>query len=216
MKNGVRGPAVIMWAPLLVLVGCANPAEDKPVAEINEPVKTEDSAPAEDATTYTIADSSALTWIGSKVTGKHDGGFKEFSGTVTVSGDNIEDATIDITIDATSIWSDNDKLTGHLKSADFFEVETYPTAAFKSTNIAKTEKGYNVTGNLTLHGVEKSITFPAQIDLDGDTLTSTAEFVITRTDFGINYKGKPDDLIREEVVIRFDITAEAEVENPNG
>jgi len=191
----------------LLAVGCANPADDKPVAGVGEAAP---AAPqADGATVYTLNANSQLTWVGSKVTGSHDGGFDGVTGTVAVSDGDPLTAAIDITIDTTSITSDSDRLTEHLKSADFFEVETYPTAEFVSTAIEAADTGYTVTGNLTLHGVTKGITFPAQIAVSGDALNATAEFVLKRTDWGINYKGKADDLIREEVVVAFDIEADA-------
>ena len=69
------------------------------------------------------------------------------------------------------------------------------------------DDGYEVTGDLTLHGVTKTISFPAVISLDGDTLSTKSEFYINRKDFNIVYPGKPDDLIRDEVVIKFDLKA---------
>ncbi|MCB1055013.1 MAG: YceI family protein, partial [Acidobacteria bacterium] len=98
------------------------------------------------------------------------------------------------------------------KSADFFDVETYPTATFHSTGVAagETEGTYSVTGDLTLHGVTKQITFPATIAVTDDEVSAQAEFSINRFDFDIKYPGKPDDLIREEVVIGLDINAMAQ------
>src|SRR5690606_11850656 len=131
-------------------------------------------------------------------TGSHDGGFKTFSGTVTLSGESPESAAVAITIDTTSLWADNDKLADHLKSKDFFDVEQFPEAKFESTSIVASADGFDVTGNLTLHGVTKSITFPALIEVAEDTITAKAEFSINRKDFEILYPGKPDDLIRDE------------------
>jgi len=64
-----------------------------------------------------------------------------------------------------------------------------------------------VTGNLELHGVTKSITFPATITVQGDTVAVKAEFAINRKDFGIVYPGKPDDLIKDDVLLRLNISA---------
>ena len=194
---------------VLALVGCADPADKAPAAAIAEPVMLDDAAVTNDAdaVVYTISDDSELTFVGSKVTGSHDGGFNEFDGTVVMSNDDPTKAQITVNIDATSIWSDNDRLTNHLKSGDFFDVEKYPTAKFESTQIEAADEGYLVTGNLEMHGQTNSVQFPAEITVDGDTLTANADFSITRTDWGINYTGKPDDLIRERVVVRFDITA---------
>jgi len=191
---------------LVFTTACAkNPAEGKDEATVTEPTA---EATATEGTVYTITDGSAVTWVGSKVTGSHDGGFEKFSGTVTVAGDDATTAAIDVTIDATSLWSDSENLTTHLKSADFFDVETYPTATFQSTGVAAAEGGgYTVTGNLNLHGVAKQIEFPATIAVADGQVKADAEFFIKRFDFGIEYAGKADDLIRDEVVIKLDIVA---------
>lgn len=208
----MRDTRLLPLALLLVLVaavaGCANPADGKTEAEVGDAVESGAATAAESAgETYVIGDGSTITWVGSKVTGSHDGGFNEFDGEIVVVDGDPAKSTVTVNIDATSIWADNDRLTGHLKSDDFFAVETYPTATFQSTSIEKTEDGYAVTGNLDLHGVVKSVTFPAQITVDGDSVSAQAEFVLKRFDWGIVYPGKPDDLIRDEVVINLNLQA---------
>jgi len=94
-------------------------------------------------------------------------------------------------------------LTGHLSSPDFFDVPSHPTSTF---TVASIEAG-TVTGNLNLHGVSKSISFPATISVASDKVAVKAEFAINRKDFGINYPGKTDDLIRDNVVINLDLSA---------
>jgi polyisoprenoid-binding protein YceI len=200
---------------LLALAGCADPAEKTPDAVVTEPTapaEAPDTAAAPDAATpegtvYAFTPSSTIGFVGSKVTGSHEGGFNQFSGTVTVAGEDLTKAVIESTIDMTSVHSDADNLTKHLMSADFFEVETYPEARFVSTAIAKEGEQYTVTGDFTLHGVTKSITFPAHLSLADGKLTAHAEFDINRKDFGIAYPGKPDDLIRDGVVIKLNIEA---------
>ena len=194
---------------VIALVGCADPADNAPAAAIAEPEEVEESttATSADAITYAISEDSELNFVGSKVTGSHDGGFEEIDGTIVVVNNDPTQAQITVNIDATSIWADNDRLTDHLKSADFFEVEKYPAAKFTSTKIEAAEEGYLVTGNLEMHGQTNSVQFPAEITIEQDTLTANADFSIERSKWGINYAGKPDDLIRERVVIRFDITA---------
>lgn len=190
----------------LAFVSCENPA-DKTADATTTDAK---DAPAGDAsgTKYVISDSSSISFIGSKVTGSHDGGFKSFSGTFTADEDTVTGGTI--TIDMSSTWSDNEDLTGHLKAEDFFHVEAHPESKFTVTSVEKTDAGYNISGNLLLRGVEKNITFPATASKDGDTIKVNAEFDIKRKDWGIVYAGKADDLIRNEVVIKFDLTATAE------
>jgi polyisoprenoid-binding protein YceI len=92
-------------------------------------------------------------------------------------------------------------------SPDFFDVETYPTTTFNSTSIESATEGFTITGNLELHGVTKSISFPASIGVGEGQVTAEAEFFIKRNDFGIVYPGKPDDLIRDEVVIKLSLVA---------
>jgi polyisoprenoid-binding protein YceI len=217
------------------LAGCAaNPADNVPKAGVNtpsagaSPVAAASIAPTPGASvspgvsatpavsgTPSAAAGAVLAFVegtevkfkGSKVTGAHEGGFRKVSGSVVVPDSDLTKATIDVNIDMTSTYSDDEKLTGHLTSPDFFDTAKFPTSTFKSTAIAKTDDGYLVTGDLNLHGVTKSINFPAQIDLNGNQLGARAEFSINRKDFSIVYPGKPDDLIRDEVVILFDLKA---------
>jgi len=84
-------------------------------------------------------------------------------------------------------------------------VAKFPKATFVSTKIEPSSSGastHTVTGNFELHGVKKSITFPATIQVTPENVAVDAEFAINRKDFGIVYAGKADDLIRDEVVIK--------------
>jgi len=161
---------------------------------------------------YVIApETSTITWTGSKVTGKHDGGFKAFSGTIALADPSKpESAQVSVEIQTASIFTDNEKLAGHLKSKDFFEVDQFPTATFTSTGVQPGGAGgatHTITGNLALHGVTKSVTFPATIMLQRESVVAKAEFSINRKDWGLVYAGMRDDLIREGVVIRLDLKA---------
>ncbi len=186
--------------------GCAaDPAAHAPAAEVSTPAATPPEA-APSATTnavFALAQDSTIGFVGSKVTGSHEGGFHGFDGEITVTDGTVEGSSVHVKIDTTSLWSDNDRLTGHLKSADFFDVESFPTATFTSSAIEAASDGqYTVTGTLDLHGVTKQISFPATIALADGGLTADAEFSIKRFDFGIEYAGKADDLIRDDVLIK--------------
>lgn len=187
--------------------GCSNPADNVTEAKVSEP--SGEMMASVDGKTYAVQPESTIRFVGSKVTGSHNGGFKSFSGEFTVVDGKPEGSSGTIEIDMNSTWADNDRLTGHLKSPDFFDVEKYPTTTFKATKIAKADDGYTVTGDLTLHGVTKSISFPAQIAIEGDAVSLKAEFFIKRFDFAIKYPGKADDLIRDEVVIKLDVITKA-------
>ena len=209
---------------LLILgaAACGNPASNVPAAEVAavpDPVVAAASQPAvaaqpaalevpvEGAQRYVLSPASTITWVGSKITRSHDGGFKDFTGDIYVRDGQAAGSSVVVRIDTASLFSDTAKLTGHLKSPDFFGVVTFPIATFTSTNVAASGDGYTVTGDLALHGVTKRITFPATITVSGDTVTAQAEFAIKRFDWEIVYKGMADDLIRDDVVIRLNLTA---------
>ena len=199
--------------PVVLLAACADPSENVPAANVssgtNEAVaRTEVTTPSAAEKLYAITpENSKIEFVGSKVTGKHDGGFKQFQGEVQVADGKVSHAKV--TLDATSLWSDNERLTRHLKSADFFDVEKYPTAVFETTSISGEGDNSKVTGNLTMHGITKQISFPAKININDDAVTLAAEFSINRFDFEMKYAGKADDLIRENVVLRLDVKATA-------
>jgi polyisoprenoid-binding protein YceI len=195
---------------VLLLAACADPSENVPAASVStnsgSATAATPAAPTGAAKEYAItAENSKVEFVGSKVTGKHDGGFKQIQGEVHTSGNTVAHAKVNI--DTTSIYSDNDRLTVHLKSADFFDVQKFPTAVFETTSISGTGENATVNGKLTLHGVTKEISFPAKIEVKDDAVAVKAEFSINRKDFGIVYTGKPDDLIRDGVVLRLDVKA---------
>ena len=191
-----------------LLIACADPSQDVPAANVSATNTSSSTASASTApaSAYIITpENSKIEFTGSKVTGKHDGGFKQFQGEVHVSNGAVAHAKV--TIDTTTLWSDTDRLTGHLKSADFFDVEKFPTSVFETTSISGTGDNATVTGNLTLHGITKQITFPAKIAVKDDAVTLAAEFSINRFDFNMKFPGKADDLIRDGVVLKLDVKA---------
>lgn len=200
---------ILSFASVLILCSCKNPAESSTEARVTEARAA--SSIAGTGVKWTLSDSSTINFIGSKVTGSHEGGFKTFSGYFHVDGKTLAPGGHQVVIDMNSTYSDAEKLTGHLKSADFFGVETYPQSAFTVTELKEQagEKGetHLLTGNLEFHGVTKSIEMPATVEASDEAIRVTADFFINRFDFNIKYPGKKDDLIRKEVVIRFDLNA---------
>lgn len=178
------------------------------------PEAATDSTPAQvdaDAvgSTYEIdTDQSAVLWKAAKVTDSHDGGFGQFSGEVRLDGDRPSYAMV--TIDMESIFSDSEKLTGHLKSGDFFLTEEHPTARFEAssfTPIDTVKGGYMVSGNLTIRGTTNGVTFPATIRSEAERLSIAADFIIDRQNWGISYAGAPDNLIEDNVRLILDVVA---------
>lgn len=203
--------AIFTLALAVVISACANPAADKPHATVAEATQTPEAAKTAGAETLAITpENSKIEFVGSKVTGSHNGGFKQFSGTIELAKEGVEKSRVTIDIDTNSIFTDTDRLTAHLKTPDFFDVAKYPKANFTSTKIEpSTTAGatHMVTGNLEMHGVKKTVSFPATIQVAADAVTVNAEFAVNRKDFGINYAGKADDLIRDEVVMKLTIKA---------
>lgn len=148
-------------------------------------------------------ENTKIEWTGTKKAGKHVGGFKKVSGTCTCDGDPTK-AKLEVSIDTDSIYSDDEKLTGHLKGKDFFDVKANPTSTFKATKMEKDGEKVKIIGDLTLNGKTKSITFPATVtDKDG-TLSLTADFKINRTDFGMSYGA---GMIDDDVALKVSVTA---------
>ena len=130
---------------------------------------------------------TTVTFVGSKKEGKHEGGFKSLTGTATVTGNDLTTLKVTIDIDMNSLFSDNDKLTGHLKSPDFFGVKSNPKSKFVSTKVEKSGDDYKVTGDFTMLGKTKSITFPAKLAVTADGLTVASTFTIDRTQWGMTF-----------------------------
>lgn len=208
---------LLLTSLVVALTACPDPAKDKPKAVVTTPAptpapaekKVEAPAPLANAVAYpfTQADSK-LSWTGAKVTGKHDGSFGQFGGIVEVVDGDPTKSRVRVEIEMASLTTEPEKLVAHLKGDDFFAVAQFPQARFTSTALKATEGGgFDVTGDLSLHGVTKGITFPAKITIAGDEVTVAAEFAINRKDFNVVYPGRPDDLIADNVAIKLDLHA---------
>ncbi len=226
-EAGMKLLVTMFLTSAVFTAACADPAANKPKAETSAPSST--AANSATAPTLTEAakpgvlanfkatgtelaitpENSKVEFTGSKVTGKHDGGFKTFKGIIDLVGDKAETSRVLVDIDMASVFSDADGLTKHLQTGDFFEVEKFPKSSFVSTKIepdtAKGAGNYTVTGDLEMRGVKKSVKFPATITITPADVAVKAEFAINRKDFGIVYAGKADDLIRDDVVIKLDL-----------
>ena len=200
----------------LFMIACEDPAANKFKAQTSAPsVDSANSSPMK-LTAAAVSlpidpDNSKIAFTGSKVTGKHEGGFKSFTGAIELVGDKAEDSRVRVQIQMNSVYTDTDQLTGHLQTGDFFEVQKFPTSSFISTKIVPdADKGagnFTVTGDVEMRGVKRSITFPAAISVTSTDVSVNSEFAINRKDFGIVYAGKADDLVRDDVVIHLDLKA---------
>jgi len=193
----------------LISFGCANPADNKPQATVSNAAPEKETAPTAGAEHLTITpENSKVEFTASKVTRTHQGSFKKFTGTIDLVNGTIENSRVTIDIEANSVVTDDDGLTKHLQTPDFFDVAKFPKANFTSTKIeAGNVKGatHTVTGNFELHGVKKSISFPATIVVTPADVAVSTEFAVNRKDYGLIYPGAADDLIRDGVVIRLTV-----------
>jgi polyisoprenoid-binding protein YceI len=140
-----------------------------------------------------------------------DGLFNKFTASATATKADFSDAVFELSVDVPSINTQVEMRDNHLRSADFFEVETYPSMTFKSTSIRKVSKDkYKLTGNLTLHGITKPVTMDLWYrgtNVDEKAKKSTSGFqltgVIKRSDFNIGPKF-PAPVLSDEVKIKAD------------
>jgi polyisoprenoid-binding protein YceI len=119
------------------------------------------------------------------------GGFAKFMGKAEVDVATRSLKSLDVDIDTTSLFTEFDMLTNHLKSPDFFEVRRFPTAHFEATKIESSSAGTSqITGKLTLHGVTRQISFPATVEIGDAGLKLRTELTLDRSEFGMNYDPK--------------------------
>lgn len=211
-------------AGALLVTSC----QDAPDADSAE---TADAQEVENATgvDYTAnVEESTVEWIGTKPVGQHHGTFKIENGTLVVSESAIEGGSFVIDIKSLQPDDQNDeynaKLQGHLLSEDFFKAEEYPTGTFEITSVSEgventedlkmKDATHMITGNLTLRGVTKSITFPAKVEMNGDKVTADANFNIDRTNWNMVYgndESLGDKFIRPEVNLDIHLVADKQM-----
>ncbi|MEL7002362.1 MAG: YceI family protein [Bacteroidota bacterium] len=206
-----------LMALALVAAACGSKPEgtDAEVSEAKEVVEVVASKTLEVNTTESV-----VSWIGSKPAGKHNGTIPVSAGNLSIEGDQIVggEFTINIAgIENEDLKEDEDsygKLIGHLKSPDFFDAESHPTAEFVITSVEAYDPNesvevkeefetdntpalanehiidaptHKITGNLTMRGNTLSISFPANVSMDESGLKASAKFNIDRTLWGVKY-----------------------------
>jgi polyisoprenoid-binding protein YceI len=207
--------SLLLAFSLVVLPSCKSEVDQKPAAEVTETQAA--TAPDTAATTpaagavsaNVVKEKSSINWVGAKVTRDHKGKFNNFDGTIEYVGGQPSRVSFDI--DLNSLESDDEKLTGHLKSPDFFDVAKYPKATFTSTELTPAPAGtaggatHMLKGTLDMHGVKKDVSIPVVAQVTPEGVRTTSEFTINRHDWGISYKGAADDLIKDNVLIKLDL-----------
>ncbi len=145
------------------------------------------------------------------------GQFSKVTGTISYDEAKPQALAVDASIDVTTINTNEPKRDAHLKSADFFEVEKFPTMTFKSKKAVKGGRGLLLTGDLTMHGVTKEVTLDVEISPEVKGMRpgvmvrgANATAKINRKDFGLNWNRAIEAgglVVGEEVSISIDIEA---------
>jgi len=160
------------------------------------------------------------SYIGFRVThmglAEVPGAFRDFSGTINYDAKDIAKSSVNFTAKVTSVDTGVAPRDTHLRSKDFFEVETFPDMSFKSTKVEKKDANWLVTGDFTLKGVTKQVTIPFTVngvikDGQGNTkMGISASTTINRQDYGVKYGNKlPDGTLALSDMVKIDLQLEA-------
>lgn len=116
-----------------------------------------------------------------------EGRFGRFSGDVVADPARPNGARISLTIEAASLDTGIGMRDNHLRSADFFDIERFPTIAFQSVRVETAGRRATVTGSLTLHGVTREIAVPVDVQITETALVASGEFIVNRGEYAMNY-----------------------------
>lgn len=150
------------------------------------------------APNWQIADGYSITFSGDDA----DGIFKDFKGSLEFDEQNPAAGKFDVTIEVSSINTGNGLQNKHAKSDEWFDVAKYPQIHFVSRSFAKAGSGYQVTGDLDMHGVKKSITIPFTFSRTPQGGIFAGKFSVNRNDFKI---GKPGGDVGEQIKIEISV-----------
>ncbi|WP_347922432.1 YceI family protein [Pontimicrobium sp. SW4] len=194
----------------IAFVSCKNKAEEAKTTEATETTEAQ-------ATSIKYMANPANTlieWAGYKPTGQHNGTILLESGVFTVNNGKIESGTFIINMTTLKDYDGSERLEGHLKSADFFDVEKYPNAAFEVTGLEEVDGKTMLSGNLTLKEKKNNVTFPVTFSEKDDIFTLTSEtFTIDRSKWDVKYGSKSffdnlgDKFINDDIELKIVVNA---------
>jgi len=173
------------------------------------------------ATFNVDAQASAINWVATKVTGQHNGTISVSNGQLNVLDGEILGGNFTLDIKSITVLDltgeDKGKLEGHLRSGDFFDGEKFPAGMFEITAVepvsGSDDVTHNITGNLTLKGISKSVTIPANVVIAENMVSAiTPVFKINRTEWGVNYGSgvigtAKDKIIHDEISLAINLKA---------
>ena len=144
------------------------------------------------------------------------GQFDEFEGSAHVDTVTPANSSVTVTIQAASVTTGNEQRDGHLKTPDFFDIASYPQITFVSTNVERDGAEWDITGDLTINGVTKSVTIPFEEtgsakDPFGNTRVGfEGDVTIDRTEWNLSFNAALETggvLVSEKVKLEFDVSA---------
>lgn len=148
------------------------------------------------------------------------GHFADFEGTAHVDTANPENSSVRIVIQAASVTTRNEQRDAHLRTPDFFDIENHPQITFVSTDVERDGSDWNITGDLTINGVTKSITVPfessgsARDPYGNIRVGFEGGVTINRTDWNLLFNAALETggvLVSEKITLEFDVSAIAQV-----
>ena len=183
---------LFMTALAISVTGCKKKAKEattKAAEAVEETLNSE---------SYTVnTEASTINWKGFKPTGSHNGTIAIESGVLNVTNGKVVGGTFIIDMNSITVLDipaeekGNTKLTGHLKSPDFFDVEKHPSAGFTITGLENVEGKMMLSGNLSLKEVKNNVTFPVTVTNENGAITLSSEtFTIDRSKWNIQYGSK--------------------------
>lgn len=214
MKN--RFLTILTLALAITFTSCKDKASE---------VETTDAQVAaevtEVSTKYVVdTEASTIMWKGSKPTGSHTGTINVESGVFTLNGDAVESGSFLIDMASLKVTDlpvdseDHAKLSGHLKSPDFFDVEAFPASAFEVTGFTNENGKAMLSGNLKMKDTENNVTIPVTVTENNGSVTITSDtFTIDRSKWNVKYGSKSffdnlgDKFINDDMELQLTITA---------
>lgn len=165
---------------------------------------------------------SVIEWVGKKPTGTHNGEIFLSDGSIELTDGKVVGGSFTMDMNSIKVLDITDadmnaQLRGHLVSGDFFHADSFPTATFVITGVEENSAEgatHRITGNLTMKGITRSISFDAHVKIeDQKFVATTPQFIINRADWNVQYgsrsffKNLKDNFIHDDIGLKINLTA---------
>jgi polyisoprenoid-binding protein YceI len=194
---------ILLGAVAIGGVGCQARSTSRPVAEPKLRPSILKDLVKDGGIGVLTPKNTRILWTATRVPDKEEhGGFHRLGGKVEGNLGDAKTCTISVDIDIDSVFSDHDSLTEALKGKGYFDATQYPQASFRSTAIVEARDAnytHQITGDLSMRGIRKSVALPAQIKVSDEALQIEAEATISRMEFGV---AAHPEMVKDLVTIR--------------